>query len=53
MPALYFEDFEAGQVYELGSRTVTEDEIVAFASQWDPQPMHTDPVRRGRPCSAA
>ena len=44
MPALYFEDFEAGQVYELGSRTVTEDEIVAFASQWDPQPMHTDPV---------
>ena len=44
MPALYFEDFEAGQVYELGSRTVTEDEIVAFASQWDPQPLHADPV---------
>jgi acyl dehydratase len=40
---LYFEDFAAGQVYELGSRTVTEDEIVDFARQWDPQPFHVDP----------
>ena len=42
MPELYFEDFAAGQVYELGSRTVTEDEIVDFARQWDPQPFHVD-----------
>ena len=38
-----FEDFEPGQVYELGSRTVTEDELVDFARKWDPQPFHVDP----------
>lgn len=42
---LYFEDFAPGQVFELGSfPPVTEDEIVAFARQWDPQPFHVDPV---------
>ena len=43
MPDLSFEDFEPGQVYELGSKVVTEDEIVAFARQFDPQPFHLDP----------
>ncbi len=43
MPDLYFEDFWPGQVVELGSHTVTEEEIVAFARQWDPQPFHVDP----------
>ena len=43
MPAQYFEDFRPGQTVERGSRTVTEEEIVAFARQWDPQPFHTDP----------
>jgi acyl dehydratase len=43
MPDLHFEDFESGQVYELGTRLVTESEIVAFAREWDPQPFHTDP----------
>ena len=43
MPDRYFEDFEAGQVAELGSHTVTEQEIVDFARQWDPQPFHVDP----------
>ena len=43
MPDLYFEDIEPGGVYELGTRTVTESEIVAFAREWDPQPFHTDP----------
>ena len=43
MPGHTFEDFEPGQVYELGSHTVTEGEIVAFAEQWDPQPFHVDP----------
>lgn len=42
MPAQYFEDFRPGQTVELGNRTVTEEEIVAFARQWDPQPFHTD-----------
>jgi acyl dehydratase len=43
VPDLYFEDFAPGQVYELGSRTVSEDEIVSFGRQWDPQPFHVDP----------
>ena len=43
MPDYTFEDFAAGQVYELGNRTVTEDELVDFARQWDPQPFHVDP----------
>lgn len=43
MPALAFEDFEPGRVYELGSRTITEAEIVEFARQFDPQPFHLDP----------
>ena len=43
MPDLYFEDIEPGEVYELGTRAVTESEIVAFAREWDPQPFHTDP----------
>ena len=43
MAALYFEDFEPGRVYDLGSHTVTEAEIVAFARAWDPQPFHVDP----------
>ena len=38
----YFEDFEPGQDIDLGTRTVTEDEIVAFARDFDPQPFHID-----------
>lgn len=43
MPDLYWEDFEPGQRIELGSRTVTAEEIVEFARTWDPQPFHVDP----------
>lgn len=43
MPDRYFEDFRAGEVIELGSHEVTEEEIVGFARQWDPQPFHVDP----------
>ena len=42
MPERFFEDFEADQVVELGSHTVTAEEIVAFARQWDPQSFHVD-----------
>jgi acyl dehydratase len=38
----YFEDFTAGQVIELGSHTITRDEMIAFARQFDPQPFHLD-----------
>jgi len=40
----YFEDFPVGSVFEFGSITVTAPEIIAFARQFDPQTMHTDPV---------
>jgi acyl dehydratase len=39
----YWEDFTVGRVFEYGSRTLTEEEIIAFARQWDPQRFHTDP----------
>lgn len=39
---LYFEDFEIGRQFPLGPRPVTAEEIVAFASEFDPQPMHVD-----------
>ena len=42
MPGNTFEDFEPGQVYELGSTTVTEEAIVDFARRFDPQPFHVD-----------
>ncbi|MDB5745987.1 MAG: dehydratase [Massilia sp.] len=38
----YFEDFQPGQEIDLGQRLVTEDEIIAFATQFDPQPFHID-----------
>ena len=40
---LHFEDFRAGQIYDLGSHVLTAEEIIAFASEFDPQPQHTDP----------
>jgi acyl dehydratase len=43
MPLRYFEDFQPGAVVELGSRTLDEAAIVAFARDYDPQPFHTDP----------
>ena len=39
---LYLEDFAPGQVRESPPRTLTKDEIVAFAREYDPQPFHTD-----------
>ncbi|MGO4329173.1 MaoC family dehydratase [Cupriavidus sp. M-11] len=42
MPTLYFEDFAVGSKCDLGSHLVTEEEILAFARQYDPQPFHID-----------
>lgn len=38
----WFEDFAPDQVIDLGSRTMTREEIIDFAARWDPQPMHLD-----------
>ncbi len=37
---LHYEDFTQGRQFELGPRTVTAEEIIDFASEFDPQPMH-------------
>ncbi len=37
-----FEDFTEGRTIELGAATVTAAEIVEFAAEFDPQPMHLD-----------
>ena len=39
----YFEDYVAGAVHRFGSIAVEEDEVIAFASRFDPQDFHTDP----------
>ena len=41
---LYAEDLVEGQQFQLGSYTITEAEILQFANQYDPVPIHTDPV---------
>jgi acyl dehydratase len=40
---VWWEDLEVGQVKDLGTISATAEEIVAFASQFDPQPFHLDP----------
>ena len=40
----YFEDYVAGSVHESGTVSVSEDEIVDFASRFDPQFFHTAPA---------
>ena len=38
-----FDTLAPGDVLDLGSRHVTEAEIIAFARDFDPQPFHIDP----------
>jgi acyl dehydratase len=42
MTTLTFEDFPPGRFGSFGPRHVTREEIVAFAAEFDPQPMHLD-----------
>jgi acyl dehydratase len=39
---LTFEDFQPGHFGTFGPRHVTREEIIAFAAEYDPQPMHMD-----------
>lgn len=41
---LYLEDLTPGMTVDVGPVTLTEESIIAFARQYDPQPFHTDPV---------
>jgi acyl dehydratase len=38
----YWEDFKVGEVEDIGGKRVDRDEIIAFATQFDPQPFHVD-----------
>ena len=39
---LSFEDFQPGRRFALGPKLVIAEEIIEFASEFDPQPMHLD-----------
>jgi acyl dehydratase len=39
---IWFEDFRPGSVAEYGPRVVSREEILSFAAEYDPQPMHLD-----------
>jgi len=40
---IWWEDLVVGEVRDLGTLSPSADEIIAFASQFDPQPFHLDP----------
>ena len=39
---LHYEDFTVGRVFDLPPHTVTAEEIIEFAAEFDPQPFHLD-----------
>src|SRR2546429_9301739 len=39
----YYEDFHVGELIDLGSVQVSQADIIGFAQQYDPQPMHVNP----------
>lgn len=43
MPARYWDEFAAGDVFETDPVVVQESDIIAFAEKYDPQTFHTDP----------
>jgi acyl dehydratase len=38
----YWEDFPVGKVTEFGGITLTQEDIMRFAKEFDPQPFHVD-----------
>ena len=43
MQERYFEDFAPGQTFESGRIVIDTQQVVDFATRFDPQPFHTDP----------
>jgi acyl dehydratase len=41
-PDTFFDDIAEGAVVETGGYTVTQSDIIDFASRYDPQPFHID-----------
>ena len=44
MTTRYWEYFTVGQIEEFGNREVSEEEVIEFATEFDPQSFHIDPV---------
>jgi acyl dehydratase len=42
--ARYLDDLKPGDAFESPRHTITQDAIIAFAREYDPQPFHTDPA---------
>lgn len=42
MTRLYYEDLVEGSIETYGPRVITREEIIAYAAEYDPQPMHLD-----------
>ncbi len=43
MKTYYLDDLAVGLRFTSGTKLVTEDEVLRFAREYDPQPFHTDP----------
>lgn len=44
----WWEDLPVGSTLEMGSITVDRDEVIEFASKYDPQPFHLDEAAAAR-----
>jgi len=44
----YFDDYVPGTTHYCGSVSVSQAEIISFATQFDPQPFHVDPEAAAR-----
>jgi acyl dehydratase len=44
MTPYYLDDLSVGQRFTSDAKLVTEEEVLRFAREFDPQPFHTDPV---------
>lgn len=42
-PLQSFDELAQGQGFEFGSFALSQEEIIAYASKYDPQPFHLDP----------
>ncbi|ALG69566.1 dehydratase [Beggiatoa leptomitoformis] len=42
---LFFEDFQVGNRFESEKLTLTEEAVIAFGQQFDPQYFHTDKIQ--------
>lgn len=48
MSLRFFEDFRAGEVFTGGRHVMGAEEIIVFAREFDPLPMHIDPTAASR-----